>query len=93
MHKIAILTMTGALNYGAILQAIAMQKILLDNHFEPYFVDYQTYRQKSQYSVINFTTFLRKALKKYPKSNTYKASSKEYKNSIYLKNKNFCIKV
>lgn len=54
MPKIAILTMIGAQNHGAILQAIAMQKILLDNHFEPYFVNYQTYRQKSQYSIINF---------------------------------------
>lgn len=53
MPKIAILTMIGAQNHGAILQAIAMQKILLDNHFEPHFVNYQTYRQKSQYSVIN----------------------------------------
>ena len=64
MPKIAILTMIGALNYGAILQAIAMQKVLLDNHLDPYFVNYQTYRQKSQYSVINIYNPSKKSLRK-----------------------------
>lgn len=53
IKKVAVLTMTGALNYGAILQALALKKLLLDNNIEPCFINYQSTRQKQQYSVFN----------------------------------------
>lgn len=64
IKKVAVLTMTGALNYGAILQAVALKKVLLDKDIEPHFVNYQTNRQKSQYSLLNIYTVSVKVIKK-----------------------------
>lgn len=64
MKEIAILTMTGALNYGSILQAVALKKIMIDHNLNPCFINYQTNRQKSQYSILNVYNPSIKTLKK-----------------------------
>lgn len=64
MRKVAILTMSGALNFGVQLQAIALKETLKINHIDADILFFQTYRQKSQYAIINHYVFNKRVLKK-----------------------------
>ena len=64
MRKVAILTMSGALNFGVQLQAIALKEVLKRNGINADILFFQTYRQKSQYAVFNFYIYNKKVWEK-----------------------------
>ena len=50
--KIGILTYHRAHNYGAMLQAYALRKVLTDNGYEVQFIDYWPYSHQKQYALV-----------------------------------------
>lgn len=63
--KIGVLTFHYAYNYGAFLQAFALQKFLEDLGHEVEFVNYHNYRVEQDYKLFKFRSF--------PLKNPYKA--------------------
>src|SRR5690554_1640541 len=55
--KIGILTYHRSENYGAVLQALALNKAVRRLGFKPVFVDYQHPRHKELYSLFSWSKF------------------------------------
>ncbi len=89
--KIDIITFQCAYNYGAILQAFALQKKLMELGNEVKIINYRNPFLEKGYRVINLNTKNIKALMKSILSNIYffKTKYKRYKNFKNFINKNF----
>lgn len=91
--KIGILTFHKAKNYGALLQAYALQKKINDNNYEAEIIDYDCPKFKNMYSLFNFKnirnikSFFRELVTTYYKFQKYNKFNNFIKKYIKISNR------